>query len=303
MSQPWIDQITLRPGLESLADIGPVSRYATQEPWILIPREQLPFPLEECIARDTYPLPETNDREGYYGDRHFDYWLSGLDDWTRLFAVVRQHGRPISSGYEYLDLGCSSGRVLRHAHAVGWGGGGGAIGGVSCWGADINRRNIAWMQKHLSPKLKVFQNTALPHLPLPDASMDVISAFSVFTHIDDLETAWLLELRRILKPGGLAYISLHTDHGWSIMGPNVPLYSALINRAAEIIEFPITPGVFKKPLPQERLVLTFKGRYTYHCNVFHAREYIRREWGRFMDVVEIVECGADWHDVAVLRRV
>ncbi|MBY0311004.1 MAG: class I SAM-dependent methyltransferase [Phycisphaerales bacterium] len=294
MSQAWIDQITLRPTLGSLPEIGQVRAFSEQLPWISIPREQLPYSLEECIARDSFPLPETNDREGYYGERHFDYWLSGLDDWTRLAAVARRHGRPLVGDSDYLDLGCSSGRVLRHAYA---------IGGVSCWGADINRRNIAWMQKHLSPKLKVFQNTALPHLPLPDASMDVISAFSVFTHIDDLETAWLLELRRILKPGGLAYISLHTDHGWSIMGPNVPLYSALINRAAEIIEFPITPGVFKKPLPQERLVLTFKGRYTYHCNVFHAREYIRREWGRFMDVVEIVECGADWHDVAVLRRV
>ena len=39
----------------------------------------------------------------------------------------------------------------------------------------------------------VFQNHSIPTLPLPDASIDLITAFSVFTHMEGMETAWLME--------------------------------------------------------------------------------------------------------------
>jgi SAM-dependent methyltransferase len=49
----------------------------------------------------------------------------------------------------------------------------------------------------------------VPHLPFDDKYFDFIYAGSVFTHIDDLATAWLCELRRILNPQGTAYITIH----------------------------------------------------------------------------------------------
>ena len=47
--------------------------------------------------------------------------------------------------------------------------------------------------------LRIFQNTILPHLPIEDNSLSLVTAFSVFTHIDDLDLAWIAELRRILS--------------------------------------------------------------------------------------------------------
>jgi ubiquinone/menaquinone biosynthesis C-methylase UbiE len=52
----------------------------------------------------------------------------------------------------------------------------------------------------------------MPHLPFADHSFDCIYAGSVFTHIDDLADAWLLELRRLTRPDGRIYLTIH-DRG------------------------------------------------------------------------------------------
>ena len=66
--------------------------------------------------------------------------------------------------------------------------------------------------------LRVFLNGFAPPLPLPDAHFDVVTAFSVFTHIDELDSPWLLELRRILKPGGLLDATIHDETTWQNKG-------------------------------------------------------------------------------------
>jgi len=45
-------------------------------------------------------------------------------------------------------------------------------------------------------------------LPFEDSSFDLVYCGSVFTHVSDLADAWFLELRRILRKGGYAYINL-----------------------------------------------------------------------------------------------
>ena len=57
-------------------------------------------------------------------------------------------------------------------------------------------------------------NTAFPSLPLSDQYFDLVTAYSVFTHINETEISWLLELRRILKIGGIACITIHNDDFW-----------------------------------------------------------------------------------------
>ena len=71
------------------------------------------------------------------------------------------------------------------------------------WGADISAEHILWANRHLRPPFR-FVTTHDPAAPLPfgDGSFQMIYAGSVFTHIADLADAWLLELRRVLAPGG-----------------------------------------------------------------------------------------------------
>jgi SAM-dependent methyltransferase len=54
--------------------------------------------------------------------------------------------------------------------------------------------------------------TTAPHLPFEDGYFDLIYAGSVFTHIADLADAWFLELKRIVRPGGRLYITVHDKH-------------------------------------------------------------------------------------------
>src|SRR5690606_31208307 len=148
---------------------------------------------------------------------HFDYWLSGLRDMGHLRATAENLGLEVR---DYLDFGCASGRVVRHA-ALQWE----SLRRVV--GIDLNRRHIDWIGKFLPARIEAIQGHSIPCLPLGDASIDLVSAFSVFTHIEAFETTWLAELRRVLRPGGLAWITVHSEHTWRELDETWPLYGAL----------------------------------------------------------------------------
>jgi SAM-dependent methyltransferase len=65
------------------------------------------------------------------------------------------------------------------------------------------------------PQLRVLRMSAT-QMTFPDETFDFVYTHSVFEHIDDPEAA-LREVRRVLKPGGVAYISIHifTSHSGS----------------------------------------------------------------------------------------
>ncbi len=45
---------------------------------------------------------------------------------------------------------------------------------------------------------------------MPDQSFDLVLANSVFTHLKlDTAKAWIKEIRRLLRPGGIALLSFH----------------------------------------------------------------------------------------------
>ena len=140
-------------------------------------------------------------------------------------------------GKRALDFGCGAGRTLRHFLAE----------AESCeiWGADVDARSIQWLDANLCPPLHALRCAPAPPLELETASFDLIWAISVFTHLTDQSCAWLAELHRLLKPGGLLMASytgrwssellagepweddrvgmnvLRRDQGWDEGGPMV----------------------------------------------------------------------------------
>jgi SAM-dependent methyltransferase len=79
--------------------------------------------------------------------------------------------------------------------------------GAELWGCDIDAASIAWIDENLSPPVRAFVNDEQPPLPRPDDSFDLVYALSVFTHLTDTWSAWLLELHRVLVPGGVLVAS------------------------------------------------------------------------------------------------
>lgn len=244
--------------------------------------------LEAALENDISPLPTTTDREGYYGPWHFSYWASGYRDSRLLLEACKRNGVALNS---YLDLGCATGRVIRHFAARP------DTQDVSVYGCDINRRHVDWIAKYLPSSITAFQNHSIPSLPLPDNSLDLVSAYSVFTHIEAFETTWLMELRRILRPGGIAWVTVHTERTWQAMETGWPLHNAL----AKHPDFaPFVNG--RAELPAERLVYRWRGDRSYSSNVFYSRDYLRRTWGRIFDIVEDHHRLPGFQDVLVLRK-
>jgi SAM-dependent methyltransferase len=241
---------------------------------------------QDAMERDNGPLPLTKDREGYYGSDHFSYWASGLRDARLLLDVASAHGVAVN---HYLDFGCASGRVLRHMALQ--------RPQSRAMGCDINRLHVEWCNAHLPSNCLAFQNHSVPSLPLPDASVDVVSAYSVFTHIEALETAWLMELRRILRPGGLAWITVHSELTLQEMNPNWPLWTP-------VMEHPLAAKVLdeKRNFHGDRLISRWLASQSYSSNVFYKLDYLKVRWSRFFEIAEVRRRCPTFQDVLILRK-
>ena len=71
--------------------------------------------------------------------------------------------------------------------------------------------------RNLTPEFHFITNTTEPHLPFEDKHFDLVYCGSVFTHIMDLPDAWFLELRRVVKRGGLLYITVNDKHSAEVI--------------------------------------------------------------------------------------
>jgi ubiquinone/menaquinone biosynthesis C-methylase UbiE len=164
-------------------------------------------------------------------------------------------------------------------------------------GCDINRHHVEWCNTHLSGNGFAFHNSSIPSFPVPDGSVDLISAFSVFTHIEAMETAWLMEIRRMLRPGGIAWITVHTEKTLADMEEGWPLWDPVMchPRAADVL------GA-DRSFEGDRLVLRWTGERSYASNTFYKEAYLRRAWGRFFRILELRRRCPTFQDVLILQK-
>lgn len=154
------------------------------------------FVVERATSREDVPIPPKDFWEGY-GNTAEEYLASGREHVATMMQNLALHGvtTPLT---RVLEFGCAAGRMLRFVPRP---------PNSDFWGVDIKASTIAWCQQHLAP-LQFATTTTYPHLPFEDNYFDLVFAGSVFTHIADLPDAWFLELRRVLRPGGYAYLTI-----------------------------------------------------------------------------------------------
>ncbi len=240
--------------------------------------------ISEMIDRDQMPIPSTRDREGYYDDRHFEYWLSGLNDYLRVTEALKS--TEWNRG-KLLDFGGATARVARHFYAQG------KMSNITIF--DVNINNVDWILEYLPSIFAAFKNPSVPTLPCQDEEFDIITAFSVFTHIDEYELAWLYELRRVLKPGGTLYVTVHNDRTWKIL-PSTFVYNIL----KQSQEF---RSIYQRQADlEERMVFAYSSEEVYNCNTFHPNAYIHRVWSRAFNVIDIRPACHGYQAAVVLRK-
>lgn len=242
---------------------------------------------------DALPVPAGMDRQNYFVNMDLIYWISGLADRNALLALAKKYGLKID---RFLDFGCSSGRVLRHFPRA----------GISeCYGADLCLSDIDWLRHHL-PTVTPLQCAVLPPLPLEDNCLDMIHAGSVFTHIAEFEEAWLCELRRVLKPGGLAYLTIHPERIWAEMSSENHILTRLLLSTPHRVEpsyETFTLESVRGSMPYGRMVFRVLCYPVNNTNVVHSDEWIETRWGRVFELVErIPRAHGDHQDAILLRK-
>jgi SAM-dependent methyltransferase len=130
------------------------------------------------------------------------FLTSGRVQAEYLRELLAGVGKPIEETDAILDFGCGCGRISRWFSD---------LAGPQLSGCDYNRELVTWCQAHL--RFMDTQATRLhPPLPYPDNSFDFVYAYSVFTHLSvELAARWMSELRRIVKPGGLMWFTIHGE--------------------------------------------------------------------------------------------
>lgn len=99
-----------------------------------------------------------------------------------------------------LDFGCGCGRIIRHWKKY---------KKIKIIGLDYNPAFLDFCRKSF-PFAKFGKNEFDSPLNCEDSNFDFIYAISVFTHLpEDLQTFWIKELKRVLKPGGYIYFTTH----------------------------------------------------------------------------------------------
>lgn len=147
---------------------------------------------------DLLPPPEMIERVGCDPD---DPIAEYLEIGVKQRGVLESYLPPdwTWEGKTYLDWGAGAGRLVRQFLPE-------ARSGTRVIGSDIDEPSIDWLAQHLAP----IEGLVVGHeagIALPDNSVDVVTAFSVFTHVTDHWAPWLLELRRVLRPGGVMLAS------------------------------------------------------------------------------------------------
>lgn len=158
---------------------------------------------EKPAESGTLPVPPKELWLGY-GANAQEYVSSGKHDVTEMVRILGEQGFSVGSAKRILEFGCGAGRMIRHLPEL--------APHAELWGVDLSAQHIRWSIDNLSPIIHFATTTTVPHLPFEDRTFDLIYCGSVFTHIEDIQETWLLELGRILRPAGKLYITIHDEN-------------------------------------------------------------------------------------------
>lgn len=226
-------------------------------------------------APDGLPLPSQHLIFDVIGcDWKAVYYDSGRIIVDDMIALLRIHGIKLIDIRNVLDFGCGCGRLIRHFHSS---------TDAAMHGTDYNRTLVDWCKLNL-PVAVFGKNELDPPLPYDDSTFDFVYARSVFTHLPaDLQQSWLGELRRVLRPGGTLYFSMH---GRTLAGR--------LGRED------------RRRFDNAQLVVTYATRAGENlCSTFASQDYVDRHLRDGFDRIAFVEGRDELHlgqDVHLMRR-
>ncbi len=238
---------------------------------------KMPWPGDELVHRVT----GRTDREAFF--------TSGQQSVRDLDRALASIGRQVSDYRTILDFGSGCGRIVLWLEHL--------AGTSSIHGVDIDQRAIEWSRHHM-PWATFTANRPLPPLDYPDGYFDLVFSSSVLTHLDeDYQDLWLVELRRIVRPGGHLLLSVHGERAFHLVEESMRKSGAgdlgrlrreLGTKGISYAKDDIFAG---GPFPD------------FYHSTFHAPWYVFEHWGRFLDVTAYIPGGSlSFQDFVLLER-
>ncbi len=199
----------------------------------------------------------------------------GRETVRNLEEVLARAGRPLGSFQRILDFGCGCGRTLIWLSRI--------FPDRPLYGTDADHRAVAWCERNLN-HCSFTTNSWAPPLPYRSGSFDLVYALSVFTHLDQAsQSLWLVELNRILKPGGVLLVTVHGDRVWEKLEPR-------------------TIQEIRRQGHLETDASRLRGIYPdWYRTSFHTRDYVLRKFAQYFDVVEYFPEAMGDQDVVICR--
>ncbi len=135
-----------------------------------------------------------------------------------------------ASAGRLLDWGCGCGRVLRW-----WS----DLPATEVHGCDYSPKLVRWVNRNL-PFAEARMNSMRPPLPYETGAFDFAYAISVVTHLpDDFASAWMTEIARVLRPGGLFFF---TTQGLAYRDRLRPADATRFDAGESVVLFPAAEG-------------------------------------------------------------
>jgi len=213
---------------------------------------------------------------------------SGKQSLRDITIALAGIGRTVGEFPRILDFGCGCARVTRWLQFE--------TTGCELFGCDIDADAITWNQENL-PGVTFARNEHEPPLPYDDQSFDLILNHSVFTHIDErMQDLWLAELRRVLKPGGIALLSVHGTRAFAISEHGVRFEGD-------------TPAIWRGELERNGILFISSDSYvgssfpSFYHTTFHAPWYVFEHWAEWFDVTAYLShADLGFQDIVLLQR-
>jgi SAM-dependent methyltransferase len=145
-------------------------------------------------------LPEESVQRHFTGNAGDETLVEAHALYQTVKDLYREHVGPFTTTTRVLDYGCGWGRIIRFFLKD--------IAGENLWGIDCNEDLIGFCRGS-NPWARFELNDPYPPTELAENSFDLAFSYSVFTHMrEDFHLAWLDELGRVVRPGGLLILTV-----------------------------------------------------------------------------------------------
>jgi ubiquinone/menaquinone biosynthesis C-methylase UbiE len=135
----------------------------------------------------------------YDSNRYDTRWIApgGAETARRQLTIVEELSRAWKDK-DIVEIGCGSGRFSTHIHSL----------ARKAYFLDLTMGMLLETRNKFTPTEKHFNgvNGSAYQIPFPAESVDCILSINVFNHIPNIQQA-LLEINRILKPGGILVLN------------------------------------------------------------------------------------------------